>query len=136
MPIIDFDCLRIKKFSLDLPISALPLSTRAKHSLMYANIRTIGVLIEKRHGEMLAIKNMGRLTLQNLAVTVCEFMTEELPDVLRPHISWDTVNMLAKRAGCFEGRYNTSAVLLAQLAESKPKIYALLVQLIKEISGT
>jgi hypothetical protein len=106
MPIIDFDCLRVKKFSLDLPISALSLSTRAQHSLMHANILTIGELIDKRHGEMLAIKNMGRLTLQNLAVTLCEFMTEELPDVLRPHISWDTVNMLAKRAGCFEGRYN------------------------------
>ena len=52
------------------PISALNLNTRTYNCLKYADIMTIGDLIQRTELEIFRLKNMGRVTLKNLCLVL------------------------------------------------------------------
>lgn len=57
---------RVKTDLLWVPIEALELTVRAAMCLKHADIKTIGELVQKTEAEIFAMKNMGKITLQEI----------------------------------------------------------------------
>ena len=50
----------------DLSVTTMDLSTRANKCLYYADIRSIGKLVQYSEAEILRIRNCGRATVNNI----------------------------------------------------------------------
>ncbi len=57
---------------LEIPIDKLHLSVRSFNALSSANIKTTGELITKSAEELLAIKNLGRRSLEEIQLKLQE----------------------------------------------------------------
>ena len=63
---------QVPESKLSMPISALDLSARASHCLEGGDIKTVRDLLSKSEADLLAMRNFGRVTLQELADKLTE----------------------------------------------------------------
>lgn len=63
---------QVPESKLSMPISALDLSARASHCLEGGDIKTVRDLLSKSEADLLAMRNFGRVTLQELADQLTE----------------------------------------------------------------
>jgi len=63
---------QVPESKLSMPISALDLSARASHCLEGGDIKTVRDLLSKSEPDLLAMRNFGRVTLQELADKLAE----------------------------------------------------------------
>ena len=66
------EMLQVPESKLSMPISALDLSARASHCLEGGDIKTVRDLLSKSEADLLAMRNFGRVTLQELADKLAE----------------------------------------------------------------
>jgi len=62
----------VPESKLSMPISALDLSVRASHCLTGAGIKTVGELLTRTEKELLALRNFGKVTLEELTEKLAE----------------------------------------------------------------
>jgi DNA-directed RNA polymerase subunit alpha len=63
---------QVPESKLSMPISALDLSARASHCLETEDIKTVRDLLSKSEGDLLALRNFGQVTLQEVADKLAE----------------------------------------------------------------
>ncbi len=62
----------VPESKLSMPISALDLSSRAAHCLEGEGVKTVGGLLRMSEEDLLAVKNLGSVTLQEIAEKLAE----------------------------------------------------------------
>jgi DNA-directed RNA polymerase subunit alpha len=65
-PVEDIQAPEVSESTISMPIATLELNSRAQNCLEGEGIKTIGDLLQKTEGELLAIRNFGEVSLEDL----------------------------------------------------------------------